>query len=187
MGVALYKFSVPIYIHYTYVLYVYKLCILDYLWLSLATINVLLCDISVVFPILGYILYILVVIALLHDMRVGHINDVLVYMQCWRKVEQPEGAPWPVGRCSHAAACIGQDDPHLLISGGLDKAYRSLSDVWLYGLGTGRWREVSMSVVCTVTYYVYWWGCQVLGVRSVQYNVLFNALPVNHLLSPENV
>ena len=47
---------------------------LDYLWLSLATINVLLCDISVVFPILGYILYILVVIALLHDMRVGHIN-----------------------------------------------------------------------------------------------------------------
>ena len=88
-------------------------------------------------------------------------------------MEQPEGAPWPVGRCSHAAACIGQDDPHLLISGGLDKAYRSLSDVWLYGLGTGRWREVSMSVVCTVTYYVYWWGCWVLGVGSVQYNVLF--------------
>ena len=146
------------------------------------------CDISVVFPILGYIriLYILVVIALLHDMRVGHINDVLVYMQCWRKVKQPEGAPWPVGIYSHAAACIGQDDPHLLISGGLGKAGVQ-SDVWLYGLGTGRWREVSMSVVCTVTYYVYWWGCQVLGVGSVQYNFLFNALLVNHLLSPENV
>ena len=41
--------------------------------------------------------------------------------QEWTKLEKTEGAPWPVGRDSHAACCLnfGEDDPQLLITGGV--------------------------------------------------------------------
>ena len=60
-------------------------------------------------------------------------------------MERPEGASWPVERSSHAATCLnyGDDHPQLLVTGGLDKKGKTLSDAWLLDINTGRWREVS--------------------------------------------
>ena len=65
--------------------------------------------------------------------------------QEWTKLEKTEGAPWPVGRDSHAACCLnfGEDDPQLLITGGVDDNGNSLQDAWILDVNSGRWREVS--------------------------------------------
>ena len=62
----------------------------------------------------------------------------------WTKLERPEGAPFPAERCYHAATCLnyGDDHPQLLVTGGLDKNLKTLSDAWLLDINTGRWREV---------------------------------------------
>ena len=64
--------------------------------------------------------------------------------QEWTKLEQLEGAPWPVGRSGHAACCLnfGEDDPALLMTGGFDQNYNTLKDAWLLEVHSGRWREV---------------------------------------------
>ena len=62
----------------------------------------------------------------------------------WTKLERPEGATWPVERSSHAATCLnyGDDHPQLLVTGGVDKMNKTISDAWLLDVNTGRWREV---------------------------------------------
>jgi len=64
--------------------------------------------------------------------------------QEWNKLEQPEEAPWPVGRSIHAACCLnyGDDEPVLLVTGGIDDHYNTLKDAWLLEVHSGRWREV---------------------------------------------
>ena len=64
--------------------------------------------------------------------------------QKWTKLEKPEGAPWPVERTRHAACCLNYADhkPKLLVTGGLDKNLKTLSDAWLLDINTRRWREV---------------------------------------------
>ena len=72
--------------------------------------------------------------------------------QEWTKLERPEGDPWPVVRQAHAACCLNYDDhhPQLLVTGGLDKNYKTLSDAWLLDINTRRWREVREVEVCVV-------------------------------------
>ena len=62
----------------------------------------------------------------------------------WTKLERPEGATWPVERSSHAATCLnyGDDHPQLLVTGGVDEMSKTLNDVWMLDINTGRWREV---------------------------------------------
>ena len=66
--------------------------------------------------------------------------------QEWTKLEKPEGAPWPVGRDSHAACCLnfGEENPQLLVTGGVDKNGNVLQDAWILEVKCGRWREVRM-------------------------------------------
>ena len=90
--------------------------------------------------------------------------------QHWTKLEKTEGAPWPVGRDSHAACCLnfGEEDPQLLVTGGVDESVKvtggvdnngnTLSDAWILDVKSRRWREVSdhqsfnyFSVVHTLT------------------------------------
>ena len=54
------------------------------------------------------------------------------------------GAPWPVERDNHAATCLnyGDNHPQLLVTGGVDKKGKTLSDAWLLDINTGRWKEV---------------------------------------------
>ena len=76
-------------------------------------------------------------------MRVGHVSShSVIFMQHWSKLEI-QGESCPVGRCDHAAVCLGHggDHPQLLVTGGRDGNTR-LSDVWLLDLASGRWREV---------------------------------------------
>jgi len=49
-----------------------------------------------------------------------------------------------VARCNHAACCInyGDDQPVLLMTGGTDKNYNTLSDAWLFEVNSRKWREV---------------------------------------------
>ena len=53
------------------------------------------------------------------------------------------------GEIDHAAVCLwnGGDHPQLLVTGGLDKSGKVLSDAWILDLQAGRWREVR-SVLC---------------------------------------
>ena len=64
--------------------------------------------------------------------------------QEFTKVEQCEGEPWPVGRISHAACCLGYGGDHaqLLVTGGIGEDNKTLKDAWLFDLSSGKWREV---------------------------------------------
>ena len=66
------------------------------------------------------------------------------FSQEWTKLERPEGAPWPLGRIDHAACCLtyGEDQPVLLITGGIDQNYKTLGDAWLLDVHSGKWTEV---------------------------------------------
>ena len=74
--------------------------------------------------------------------------DLLPLMQHWSKLVHPSGEPWPVRRTKHAAVGLGDD--HLLVTGGLtDDDYHQivLSDMWLLSVRSGRWREVSATII----------------------------------------
>ena len=47
-------------------------------------------------------------------------------------------------RSSHAAYCLsyGEEDPQLLVSGGLDKDGNTLKDLWILDVEAGTWKEV---------------------------------------------
>jgi len=49
-----------------------------------------------------------------------------------------------VGRCWHATCCLnyGEEEPVLLMTGGVDGNENTLKDVWLLEVHSGRWREV---------------------------------------------
>ena len=66
--------------------------------------------------------------------------------QEWAKLEKPEGAPWPVERTAHAACCLnyGEENPQMLVTGGLDKNGTTLQDVWILDVKSRRWRKVSV-------------------------------------------
>jgi len=68
--------------------------------------------------------------------------------QEWTKLERPEGASWPVGRHSHAACCLnyGEDDPQLLVTGGVYKNNTTLKDAWVLDINSARWSEVRCSL-----------------------------------------
>ena len=68
----------------------------------------------------------------------------IVTSQEWTKLEKPHGAPWPEGRTSHAACCLNyeDDEPILLMTGGIDDNGNTLKDAWLLKVNSGRWREV---------------------------------------------
>ena len=69
----------------------------------------------------------------------------LIIMQHWSKLIHPEGDPWPVGRMGHASVAL--DDDHLLVTGGRDEGGVVLGDMWLLALRSGRWREVSATII----------------------------------------
>ena len=64
--------------------------------------------------------------------------------QEWIKLGQPEGAPWPVERSGHAACCLnyGDEEPVLLMTGGVDDNDNTLKDAWLLEVNSRRWRAV---------------------------------------------
>ena len=74
-----------------------------------------------------------------------HVYVLCHLSQQWTKLERAEGAPWPVGRSSHAACCLnyGEEHPQLLITGGVDIYDNTLQDAWILDVNSGRWREVS--------------------------------------------
>ena len=76
-------------------------------------------------------------------LRICHLS------QEWTKLERPEGASWPVERASHAACCLnyGEEQPQLLVTGGVDNVDNILQDAWILDVKSGRWREVSGSDV----------------------------------------
>ena len=49
-----------------------------------------------------------------------------------------------MGRSWHAACCLnyGNDEPVLLMTGGVDDNDNTLTDAWLLDVNSGRWREV---------------------------------------------
>ena len=66
----------------------------------------------------------------------------VLFMQHFSKMDT-QGESCPEGRSDHAAVCLGYggDHPQLLVTGGFD-GLRSMSDVWLLDVQSGRWREV---------------------------------------------
>ena len=72
-----------------------------------------------------------------------HLN---MSMQHWTKVRSRKRPP---ARSSHAACCIagpltGQEDPVLIVVGGLGNGMMALSYVWLLDVDKGVWSEVDM-------------------------------------------
>ena len=74
-----------------------------------------------------------------------------MYANCpfqeWTKLESSVGTPWPTERSGHAACCLnyGEDHPQVLVTGGLDNNDKTLHDMWILDVNSGRWREVSYS------------------------------------------
>ena len=62
-------------------------------------------------------------------------------------MEPLPGVPQPVERYYHGACCLnyGEDNPKLLISGGL-KDTNVLGDMWILDVNSGKWTEVRMLV-----------------------------------------
>ena len=67
----------------------------------------------------------------------------VLFMQHFSKMDT-QGESCPKRRSSHAAVCLGYggDHPQLLVTGGLTGVGVILSDVWLFDVQSGRWREV---------------------------------------------
>ena len=61
-------------------------------------------------------------------------------------MEPSPGVPQPVGRRNHGACCLnyGEDNPKLLISGGLKGNNNVLGDMWILDVNGGKWTEVRM-------------------------------------------
>ena len=59
-------------------------------------------------------------------------------------MEPREGELWPAGRSLHAACCLGYagDHIHLLVTGGVGKDDKLLTDTWLFNLSLKKWKEV---------------------------------------------
>ncbi len=55
-----------------------------------------------------------------------------------------QGEPWPVGRDDHAACCLnyGEDHPQLLVYGGRGNGNKTLGDMWILDVDTGKCTEV---------------------------------------------
>ena len=66
-------------------------------------------------------------------------------MQHWSKLEKNVGDSWPMGRQSHAAACVGYggDHPQLIVTGGYVDG-ETLSDCWILNVEFRVWKEVSV-------------------------------------------
>ena len=79
--------------------------------------------------------------------EVGYLVAML-FIQCWSKVNCQDGQPWPVGRSSHAAVCLGygSQHPQLLVTGGWDEDREVLNDLWILDVQSWTWREVSVLV-----------------------------------------
>ena len=58
------------------------------------------------------------------------------------------GVPQPVERDNHGACCLNydEDNPKVLISGGLDEGDNVLGDMWILDVNSGKWTEVRMLV-----------------------------------------
>ena len=59
-------------------------------------------------------------------------------------MDQTQGEPWPVGRASHRACCLnyGGENPQLLVSGGRDNDKKTLGDMWILDVESGKWKMV---------------------------------------------
>ena len=66
-------------------------------------------------------------------------------------MEPREDEPWPVGRDSHAACCLGYagDHIHLLVISGRGRDDKTLRDVWLFDLSLKKWKEVRAIMLVT--------------------------------------
>ena len=55
-----------------------------------------------------------------------------------------KGMPWPTGRSSHAATCVGHrsHQPQLVVVGGVDNDCNVLGDVWMLDFESRQWKEV---------------------------------------------
>ena len=76
-------------------------------------------------------------------------------------MEPLPGVPQPVGRRDHGACCLnyGEDNPKVLMSGGLDNGVNVLGDMWILDVNSGKWTEVRMLVYSyssSVTSIVIW-------------------------------
>ena len=68
----------------------------------------------------------------------------VLFMQHFSKMDT-QGESCPEGREDHAAVCLGYggDHPQLLVTGGWRRD-DILSDVGMFDVQSGRWREVSV-------------------------------------------
>lgn len=65
-------------------------------------------------------------------------------MQVFTKFTRQGGEPWPTERSYHAACCLGfgSENPHLLVTGGVDGEGRTLNDAWLLDVINRKWKKV---------------------------------------------
>ena len=63
-----------------------------------------------------------------------------------------QGEKFPVERSVHAACCLNydQDHPQLLVYGGVGNG-KTLGDMWMLNLDTGKWTEVSIVLLLLYT------------------------------------
>ena len=77
-----------------------------------------------------------------------------IILQTWSKLGQSGGGSWPEERSHlcHAACCLnyGQQYPQLLVTGGLDRQSKPLSDAWILDIERRQWRKVCLEPKLTM-------------------------------------
>ena len=70
------------------------------------------------------------------------VLNVFLSLQQWKKI--PKSGSWPLGRKRHAACCLnyGQQNPQVLMAGGVDENGTQLRDMWLLDVDAGKWTKV---------------------------------------------
>ena len=53
-----------------------------------------------------------------------------------------------MGRLSHATVCLncGENDPQILVTGGISENNRVLDDLWMLDVNSEKWREVRSDI-----------------------------------------
>ena len=91
------------------------------------------------------------------DLIVNNCAMIFHSLQHWTKHSKSGRVPWPEERSHHAACCLnyGQQHPHLLVTGGLDRQGKPLADVWILDIERGSWRKVRHNELMSIIIIIY--------------------------------
>lgn len=84
-------------------------------------------------------------------------HGVSLLLQKWDKVSRVGEEPWPEERACASACCLNysQQNPQLLVTGGVNKHKMPLGDAWVLDVDKRIWRKVRDGLYIETGYYTH--------------------------------